>query len=547
MRLASRSVVLTHSYIDPSDRLPVVYGAMFDSSADQHEQECLPGTRIDLLDQIKEWAFSPESRCIYWLNGMAGTGKSTISRTVASFCSKNETLGASFFFKRGESDRGNSMKLFSTIARQLATSCKWLKPAIQQAVQDDPSIAMKGMREQFLKLILRPLANSKRSHHPPSSSSIHTVVIVIDALDECDSEKDIRLVLQLLSQLQEVTLVKPRVFVTSRPELPIRLGFERLEWHRYEHFILHEISEDVIEHDIALYLNHRLSVIRDEQKHILAIDWPGITEFRKLVLLSVPLFIFAATICRILEDPYWDPLDSLAEILTHQNHGSKLDGTYLPVLRRLLYGQDEEQKDRLVHEFRQIVGAIITLKSPLSVTSLSRLIGLPERLVYLRLESLHSVLAIPNDKSIPIRLFHLSFRDYLLHSETRKKSPFWVDEKAMHHVLTTKCFQTCQQLRRNICRLASEGSSRAEFDRQTIQQYLPTELQYACRYWSHHMTQCINLDHVIEDGLAFLQKYFLYWVEAMSLMGLASELVGLLDLLQTAMPVSFQEDFTDLY
>jgi hypothetical protein len=48
------------------------------------------------------------------------------------------------------------------------------------------------------------------------------------------------------------------------------------------------------------------------------------------------------------------------------------------------------------------------LESPLSVISLSRLIGLNERVVHLRLNPLHSVLSVPDDETLPVRLFHLS-------------------------------------------------------------------------------------------------------------------------------------------
>lgn len=47
------------------------------------------------------------------------------------------------------------------------------------------------------------------------------MVIVIDALDECDPDDDIRVVLQLLPQVRQALGL--RIFLTSRPELPIRL------------------------------------------------------------------------------------------------------------------------------------------------------------------------------------------------------------------------------------------------------------------------------------------------------------------------------------
>jgi hypothetical protein len=90
----------------------------------------------------------------------------------------------------------------------------------------------------------------------------------------------------------------------------------------------------------------------------------------------------------------------------------------------------------------------------------------------------------------------------------------------------------CQSLRKNICQLRSDGIPRAEIDRQTIDECLPSELQYACRYWAFHLAQCIDLNNVMYKALSFLEKHFLHWVEAMCLLGLASEVVGIVNLLQ---------------
>jgi hypothetical protein len=461
---------------------------------------------------------------------MAGTGKSTISRTVAENLSEANSLGASFFFKRGEADRGSAKRLFPTIARQLTISIPQLLPHIKQAVLDNSGIIGKGLKEQFDKLLLQPLLSLKQSDLP-----VNTVAIVIDALDECEGDNDIRLILQLLPQLQKLD-TQIRVFLTSRPELPIRLGFSEIAIQDHKDLILHEISEKVIKHDISLFLHHRLSKIRSES--FLSDDWPGEENLEKLVALSIPLFIFAATICRIFADPSWDPIDSLTEILAYRHDQSSMDRTYLPVLDRLLFGQTERQQRQLVEEFQQVVGSIVILESPLSVISLSKLLKLPARLIQLRLKPLHSVLKIPTDRTLPVRLFHLSFRDFLLDSETRGKTLLSVDEKAAHYKLTIQCLLMCQSLRKNICELPTDGTYRAEIDSLAVDQHIPSELQYSCRYWVYHLLQCNNLSDVIHPALLFLQEHFLHWVEAMCLLGLVSEVIGMLNLLQAAIPVS---------
>ncbi|WXC51016.1 hypothetical protein QX201_010721 [Fusarium graminearum] len=179
------------------NQLPIAHGASFDSKAEEHNPTCLPDTRKELLKEIDRWIGDPRSKTIFWLNGMAGTGKSTISRTIAQARSKRGDLGASFFFKKGEIDRGNVNKLMSTLAHQLALSIPEVVSLIKTALDVNSAIVGKSMKEQFEKLIQEPLSQTAAIAAPSVQSS---VVIVIDALDECDQEADIRLLINIFSQ-----------------------------------------------------------------------------------------------------------------------------------------------------------------------------------------------------------------------------------------------------------------------------------------------------------------------------------------------------------
>ena len=94
--------------VDRKAKLPVAKGASFDSHIEEHNSKCLANTRVELQRQIKEWAKDMNGKPIFWLNGMAGTGKSTVARTVAWSFADEGHLGASFFFKKGEGDRGTA-------------------------------------------------------------------------------------------------------------------------------------------------------------------------------------------------------------------------------------------------------------------------------------------------------------------------------------------------------------------------------------------------------------------------------------------------------
>ncbi|KAM0562304.1 hypothetical protein ACHAPJ_001991 [Fusarium lateritium] len=87
------------------DRLPTATGASYGSFAEAESPTCLPETRVALLEKIMQWVHNEAAESVFWLNGMAGTGKSTISRTVAQSVAEVHQLGASFFQKIGSRSR----------------------------------------------------------------------------------------------------------------------------------------------------------------------------------------------------------------------------------------------------------------------------------------------------------------------------------------------------------------------------------------------------------------------------------------------------------
>ena len=68
---------------------------------------------------------------------MAGTGKSTIARTVAHIYNEQKQLGASFFFSRDVGDLSDAGMFFTSIAVQLAKRSPILKHHICQPMETD--------------------------------------------------------------------------------------------------------------------------------------------------------------------------------------------------------------------------------------------------------------------------------------------------------------------------------------------------------------------------------------------------------------------------
>ncbi|RYP43887.1 hypothetical protein DL768_009592 [Monosporascus sp. mg162] len=499
------------------DKLPVAEGATFDSHAEEHNPTCHRDTRVELLCEISKWAENPRAEAVFWLNAMAGTGKSTISRTVAHSFSETGHLGASFFFKRGEGDRGGISKFFTTIAAQLVKRQPALAPHVKSAIDADPAIFEKMMREQFEKLILEPWSKISRD-----VQNMSTLVIVVDALDECERDEDVKIIINLFSRAKALQSPRMRIFVTSRPELPIRLGFNAIKG-AYQDLVLHEIPQPAVEHDISAFLKDKLEKIRvnynnsvPENRQLLPTR-PKQSEIQILVKMAVPLFIFAATVCRFIEDTAWhDPVGQMEKVLAyktkiHDYELDKLDATYRPIFDQLLVGKTDRARSALVKQFCDVVGSIVLLAYPLSALSLAGLLNIRPEVVHGRLSSLHSVLNVPLKADMPIRLFHKSFHDFLLDPGKQDNNPFWVNEKEAHKRLATNCLRVMQEaLRTDICGVQLPGTPRSSIDPQVISDNLRPEAQYACQYWVYHVQQAE--ERVSDAGpiYNFLQKHFIH-------------------------------------
>ena len=540
MNLVDKKTSNLHQKIDFA-KLPVATGASFDSHIEEHNSKCLANTRVEMQRRIKDWAKDTNGKHIFWLNGMAGTGKSTIARTVARSFADEGHLGASFFFKKGDGDRGTASRFFTTIAIDLMAYVPDFISGITKAIDANPAISEKSLKDQFEKLILQPLLETRQAL--PNELGL---VIVIDALDECERKEDIQVILQLLARTKGLGPVSLRVFVTSRPDIPIRLGFKQMSDETYQDLILHNIPKEIIEHDIAIFLEHELRVVSKQRS--LPLGWPSKEQIQALVEMAIPLFIFASTACRYIGDERDNPKKRLEIFLQYQtaNQVSRLDKTYLPILNQLFDDEDELDKERRTGEFQEVVGSIVVLESPLSIPSLAHLLNIPKEDISCKLDLLHSVLDIPVDEDMPVRLLHLSFRDFLLDTKKRGKSPFWVDEKETQKRLASKCLQLLSSprgLKENMCNLTRPGTLRNEINYEAISNALSLEVRYACRYWVHHLVKSGGRIRDKDLVDAFLQNNFLYWLEAMSLMGEAFESIRMVNSLQSLTDVSYSEAF----
>jgi len=518
--------------------LPCAIEAPFNTYQRRHDPTCLPDTRVDLLRDIHHWA-GGDNELIYWLSGLAGTGKSTIARTVAQhYCDKNR-LGASFFFSRGGGDVGHANKFVTSLACQLASSIPTLHHHIWDAARGNSDIANRSLREQWHQLILHPLSKL-------DVTGCQTwYVLVVDALDECAGEDDIRIILHLLAEIRSLERIRLRVFLTSRPEIPVRHGFYQIPDEDHQDFVLHNISPSVVDKDIAVFIEYHLKAIWQERS--LVASWPGEDTVRLLVQAACGMFIWAATACRYIREGKRFAATRLNTILKGRPGSvsepeKHLDEIYTTVLSQSVSSEfSDEEKKESYRLLRQVLGTIVIIFSPLSTRSLQELLHVTKDDIDQTLADLHSVVDIPSDQIHPLRLHHPSFRDFLLSKDRCLESDLWVDETQAHQMLVDGCLRLLStSLKQDICKLNTPGTLAAKIDSRRVGQYLQPEIQYACLYWIQHLerskAQLCDDDQVHQ----FLQQHFLHWVEALGWMGKVSEGVHAIVFLESLASVSIR-------
>ncbi|CAE6450732.1 unnamed protein product [Rhizoctonia solani] len=405
---------------------------------------CTPKTREKIHKGLQDWVVNPDSAKIYWMSGMASTGKTTIAYSLCEWLERTNRLGASFFCSRISPTCRSLDRIVPILAYQLARYSPEFLTTLCTSLKENRDAGTLNVVQQFEYLIHRPVLKAKAAI--PDS-----VVLVIDALDECDDSYSIHMLLDVLLKFAEYLPLK--FFVVSRPEYVImdrmmaRDGAARSIMH------LHEIEQSIVEEDIKKYLADALSSMSPP---------PSPNQIETLSKRAGNLFIYAATVVRYIH-PKVIAVNSSARLeamlalevtRTVDGHtGSKykeLDRLYTTVLDAAFNEHlDTEETDFM----RRVLWAVVCAKEPMTTATIALLADLTESRVWAALQSLRSVVHITENDQL-ISALHASFPEYML-DKSRSKL-FHCDESQSSEILTRRCFQIMKfKLRFDICNLQS--------------------------------------------------------------------------------------------
>lgn len=500
---------------------------------DQHSG-CLAGTREKILDDIVGW--TKQIGCqdsLFWLHGLAGSGKSAIAVSICERLQGAGTLAGSFFCKRDDERLRKPEAVISTIAARLARKYQPYGVELIAALRNNPDLADSALMLRFKGLIMEPLQAIEGSTPP------NPLVIIVEALDETgtwESQKSLVSCLLQLSQL--VPWLK--IILTSRPNEDIRDFFSDENKAYVRERDLAQEDESAVTSDISALIRELLKSI--PAKKMGRVHWPDEDVVGELALRAAGLFIWAQTACKFISSGL-DPKTRLKQILADERSSDalvQLSRLYTTALDESFDGAEDNAMI-----IRQCVGAVVLTgtRKPLDDVSLNIMLQEHPELDVLRtvIDSLGSVLY--RDKDRAIRVLHKSFSDFMT-DEKHCPERYRIDPGMQNGDFAASCLQIItKELRFNMCGLENSFVLNAGVSnlQMRVKNNISAYLAYSCVYWTSHAiaspptgSDGTNRENPIITRLLedfFTTPSLLYWIEALSLLGqLRTAVSGLEDL-----------------
>jgi len=482
------------------------------------EERCLDGTRTEIIDAIVRWAVhadSPNAKeqtgrvlkssaRVLWLCGVAGSGKSRISRSVAARLQKLQRLGSLYCCDYKNKASLNPDSLFSTIAQHLSDRDPLRKKRLIAAIKEDKTIRTTRIcRQQYWNFIVAPSVDLP---------IVGDTMIVIDAFDEIGSIEDRAVALDILTRHAHELPPGLRVVVTSRFEDDIQ---EALRAPHVDYMLMDDIPPDITARDIHLYVHDTLGDISGLKR----------ADLDNLAKAAGDSFQWISTACRYIRNSCdgrgtWGPRDRLPLFLA-SNQG--VDELYTRILDEHFGAESPEGLEKV----KLVLGLILGAAEPISLRTLSQLIprDLSDPNLSTNFDNLHrivrhlaSLLVNTHDVDRPISPLHASFADFL--QDMKRHHKYLIDIEKSNNHLTVGCLEVMErELRFNICQIPTSYVTNKDIgDLGTlVNKHISPHLRYASHFWAQHLSRLMNINDVISSKLMhLLSSRFLEWLEVMS-------------------------------
>ncbi|KAJ2915492.1 hypothetical protein MD484_g4894, partial [Candolleomyces efflorescens] len=290
--------------------------ALHDSNARFDPPKCEEDTRVEVINELKNWIEDRESpQRLLCMTGAAGSGKSALQQTMAEICSKSNILGSAYFFGAADATRNTPSSLVPTIAYQLGLANPAVREQINFAVQGDSHIFSRSLESQMKTLICDPVRRLRAAGMLDYASFRYA--ILIDGLDECKGEDNQAGILKAIKKCLLDVDLPFRIFLASRPEWAIRSAMQ--PGGELSGLVYHIALSDQYDAtaDIRLYLRRRIEALglrsSDPRAHFPG--WFTQENIEQLVAAASGQFVYAATVVRYMSERRSSPVERLRIIL----------------------------------------------------------------------------------------------------------------------------------------------------------------------------------------------------------------------------------------
>ncbi|KAL1683216.1 hypothetical protein EV122DRAFT_273339 [Schizophyllum commune] len=488
------------------DKLPYARGVRAEPS-----KRCLPGTRVELLQKIQDWALNPVVNRVYLLQGTAGKGKTAVAHTVALSLQEAGVVTPFFAFNRYDQERA-AHQVLPTLARQLAERNK----LYSQYLCDQPpsQLESRDPKTQVQCLIRGGLGDCTVGA---------PIVFVIDALDECSDARlqaeDRRNMLQCLRDCLVDSRLPSNVrfFLTYRPDEDI------LDCLAPTTVPATQLSIDNIngtECDIRAFVEAKLASTHfGDQVDAVAFAAQSLFQCAAVLCLELTRVNSPRTVVF--------PRELIRRIMA--NPGQPLYGTY----RAILETHFDTASATVMSVLRQLLGWVFVMQSPQpyvvfrSIANVHLANADDLDFVFLGLGSL--LTGVAPASTDPVEPLHTSFRDFIL--DTAHSQPFSLgyDLAVAHAEVAYGCLRIMNDpmegLRLNICQLPKTFVLKQHIQdlQQRVYNFVSPTLRYACEQIGVHLSrgavQSPGL-HFDRELTVLLKRNFLFWLETCSCMDL---------------------------
>ena len=469
----------------------------------------MEGTRKSLLKQIINWVTNEPAQedalqtSVYWLYGVPGIGKTSLAHSICASLHDREQLGGAFFCRRDDMNLSEPRNILPTLINKLAGILPIFRRIVAKRLRNDPNLTPESLKDtHFLDFIRSVPRQPKR-----------TLVLVIDALDECGNYRSRPVMLKALTDaVREAPWLK--VIITSRPEADIQRFFDAPMQSSSFRYDLATDGEAIV--NLKTFAQSQFDLVA--QKWYLSTPWPEESVMNRVISRANGLFIFIKTLFLALEQCE-DPEEYLKGALEDPAPISlkPLYGLYSSILKA--------QRVPANAQFQRTIGVILTTGTyrPLCAKIIAEIAGVRPNLVEKWVDDLSSLLYRDEGANEGIRVRHLSISEFFASDDCH--SDYQVNLNAANTQVGIACLKTMvDELRFNIFKLEDSRCANTELKElpALIKENISDRLQYSCLYWSSHL--CFTPDNGDSRIWGSLKEFFeglypLFWIEVLSIMG----------------------------